>query len=61
MLAESFERPDNLTLTFKIRGRPWKFHNVAPVNGRVLTAEDVKFSFEAAGIRRARIPTREFF
>ena len=60
MLAESFERPDNLTLTFKIRDGV-KFHNVAPVNGRVLTAEDVKFSFERQASDEPGFPHASFF
>lgn len=37
--------PDGLTLTFKIRPEA-KWHNKAPVNGRAVTAEDIKLSFE---------------
>ena len=45
MLAESWENPDPLTYTFKIRdGVFW--HDKAPVNGRKLTAHDVKFNYE---------------
>ena len=43
-LAESWEQPDELTYLFKIR-RNAKFHNIAPVNGREATAEDVQYSF----------------
>ena len=39
------EQPDPLSYVFKIRPGV-KFHNVAPANGRELTAEDVKYSFE---------------
>ncbi|MDF2949541.1 MAG: extracellular solute-binding protein family 5 [Sedimentibacter sp.] len=39
-LAESWEQPDELTYIFKLR-EGVKFHN-----GREMTAEDVKFSFE---------------
>ncbi len=43
MLAESWENPDPFTYTFKIRdGVFW--HDKAPVNGRQLTAHDVKFN-----------------
>ena len=45
MLAESWENPDPLTYIFKIRdGVFW--HDKAPVNGRQLTAHDVKFNYE---------------
>ena len=44
-LAQSWEfSPDKTTLTFKIRPGV-KFHNVAPVNGRVLDAQDVAQSW----------------
>jgi ABC-type transport system substrate-binding protein len=39
------EQPDPLTYVFKIR-QGVKFHNIAPMNGRELVAEDVKYSFE---------------
>jgi peptide/nickel transport system substrate-binding protein len=46
-LAESWQSsPDNRTWTFQLRpGVKW--HNVAPLNGRELTAADVKYCFEA--------------
>ncbi len=44
-LASKWETPDPLTLTFNLRPNV-KFHNKAPVNGRALTSEDVKFSFD---------------
>ncbi len=37
--------PDGTTFTFTIR-KGIKFHNVPPVNGREVTAKDVKFSLE---------------
>jgi peptide/nickel transport system substrate-binding protein len=43
-LASKWETPDPLTLTFNLKPNV-KFHNKAPVNGRTLTSEDVKFSF----------------
>ncbi len=44
-LAESFEQADETTLNIKVRqGVKWR--NVDPVNGRELTAEDAKYSFE---------------
>lgn len=48
-LAESWEiSPDGLSYVFKIR-KGVKFHNIAPVNGRELNAEDVKYSHERNG------------
>ena len=47
-LAEASEAsPDGLTWTIKLR-KDAKFHNVAPVNGRPVTTEDVKFSWGRA-------------
>jgi peptide/nickel transport system substrate-binding protein len=44
-LAERWEQPDDTTYVFFLRqGVRW--HNVPPVNGRELTAEDVQFTFE---------------
>ncbi|MGH2587386.1 MAG: ABC transporter substrate-binding protein [Dehalococcoidia bacterium] len=45
-LAETVEIPaDGLTVTFKLRGNgTWQ--DVAPVSGRLVDSEDVKFSFE---------------
>jgi len=42
-LAVSWEQPDDVTYVFKLN-QGVKFHNVPPVNGRELTADDVKFS-----------------
>jgi len=45
-MMQSWEwSPDRLTLTFKIR-EGVKWHNKAPVNGRVMDTEDVLFSWE---------------
>ena len=44
-LAEKWESPDGQTYTFHLRPGI-KFANVPPVNGRDLTSEDVKFSFQ---------------
>ena len=44
-LAQSWEvSPDGLTLTFDIRNP--NFHNIDPVNGRPLVAQDVKLAYE---------------
>jgi peptide/nickel transport system substrate-binding protein len=39
------EQPDDRTYVFKLRPGI-KYHNVAPTNGRELTAEDIKYSIE---------------
>jgi peptide/nickel transport system substrate-binding protein len=45
-VAESWEwSPDRLSLTLKLRPNV-KFHNLPPVNGRALDAEDVLFSWK---------------
>jgi peptide/nickel transport system substrate-binding protein len=44
-LAESWTQPDERTYIFKLRPGV-KFHNVAPVNGRELVAEDILYSFD---------------
>lgn len=44
-LAEKWDIADDRTFIFKLRPGI-KFHNIKPVNGRALTAEDVKFSLE---------------
>jgi peptide/nickel transport system substrate-binding protein len=44
-LAERWEQPDDTTVVFYLRkGVRWQ--NKPPVNGRELTAEDVKFTFD---------------
>jgi peptide/nickel transport system substrate-binding protein len=44
-LAESWTQPNETTYIFKLR-RGVRWHNKAPVNGRELTAEDVRYSLE---------------
>ena len=44
-LAESWSQPNENTCLFKLR-RGVRWHNKPPVNGRELTAEDVKYSIE---------------
>lgn len=46
-LALSVESPDAITWTVKLRPDA-KFHNVAPVNGRGVEAEDIKVTFSRA-------------
>jgi Bacterial extracellular solute-binding proteins, family 5 Middle len=43
-LAESWTQPNETTYVFKLR-RGVRFHPKPPVNGRELTAEDVKYTF----------------
>ena len=51
-LATSWGQPDETTYVFKLRDA--KFHNIAPVNGRPATSEDVRFSFERIGTDHPR-------
>ena len=44
-LAESWTQPNETTYVFKLR-RGVRWHNKPPVNGRELTADDVKYSLE---------------
>ena len=44
-LAESWERQGDTAYVFKLK-KGVRFHNKPPVNGRELTAEDVKFTYE---------------
>ena len=47
-LARSWEMsPDGLTFTFRLQPNV-KYHNVPPVNGRALRAEDIRLSLERA-------------
>ena len=46
-LAESWARPNDTTWEFKLR-KGVRWHNKPPVNGRELTAEDVKYTYERA-------------
>jgi peptide/nickel transport system substrate-binding protein len=52
-IAESWEvSPDRLTITMKLRqGAKW--HDRAPVNGRVVDVDDVKFAFERFAAKAA--------
>jgi ABC-type transport system substrate-binding protein len=46
-IVESVEQSnDGLTYTFKIRPN-YRFHNVAPVNGRAADVDDIRYAFEA--------------
>ena len=44
-LAESWSQPNETTYIFKLR-RGVRWHNKPPVNGRELTADDVKYTFD---------------
>src|SRR5262245_58595774 len=44
-LAERWEEPDETTVVFHLR-RGVRWHNKPPLNGRELTAEDVKFTYD---------------
>src|SRR5499427_7319360 len=44
-LAESWSQPDETTYVFKLR-KGVRWHPKPPVNGRELTADDVKYTFE---------------
>jgi peptide/nickel transport system substrate-binding protein len=57
-LATSAESPDAVTWTVKLRPDA-RFHNLAPVNGRAVEAEDIKASFERA--LNPKLPTRASF
>jgi peptide/nickel transport system substrate-binding protein len=47
-LAESWEQVDSLNYVFHFRSGV-KWHNIAPVNGRDFTAEDVKYAWTVLG------------
>jgi len=49
-LAESWANPDPKTYTFKLR-QGAKFHNIPPVNGREVTAQDAVYSFNRMSTR----------
>ena len=44
-LAESWEQPNETTYVFKLR-KGVRWHNKPPVNGRELTADDVKYTYD---------------
>jgi peptide/nickel transport system substrate-binding protein len=57
-LAASWDQPDDVTYVFKLRPNA-KWHNIAPLNGRQVTAEDIKYSYErqiALNFNAGRLP-----
>lgn len=60
-LAEKWEiSPDGKVYTFTLR-KGVKFHNVPPINGRELTADDVVFSFDRMLAKTAENIKRDLF
>src|SRR5690606_19663772 len=59
-MAESTEQPEPTVMTVKLRSNA-RFHDTAPVNGRAVTAEDVKFSFERITTDEPEFQRRTFF
>lgn len=57
-LAEKWETPDPTTFIFNLR-KGVKFQNIAPVNGRELTAEDVVYTVERS--RKPEFLTRQLW
>jgi ABC-type transport system substrate-binding protein len=51
-LAESWTQADDLTYVFKLRPGI-KFHNITPVSGRELTAQDIIYSYERIRQKRS--------
>jgi peptide/nickel transport system substrate-binding protein len=54
-LAESWTQPDDLTYVFKLR-QGVKWHNIPPVNGRELVADDILFSYDRIRELKAYAP-----
>ena len=54
------EQPDATTIILKIR-KGVKYANVAPANGRVMTARDVVFSLKRMATDDAKFPRRTWF
>ncbi|MGE3857620.1 MAG: ABC transporter substrate-binding protein [Dehalococcoidia bacterium] len=59
-LAASWETPDNTTVVLKMQ-QGVKFHNVAPVNGRAFTAEDVVWSIQRIATNKPEFQRRYMF
>lgn len=59
-LAEAWEQPDATTIILKIR-KGVKYANVAPANGREMTAQDVVYSLKRMATDSAKFPRRTWF
>jgi peptide/nickel transport system substrate-binding protein len=59
-LAASWETPDPTTVVLKVQ-QGVKFHNVAPVNGRALTAEDIVWSIQRITTNKPEFQRRYMF
>jgi len=59
-LAASWETPDPTTVVLKVQ-QGVKFHNVAPVNGRALTAEDIVWSIQRISTNKPEFQRRYMF
>lgn len=59
-LAQTYEQPDSTTFTVKLRPNA-TFQDLPPVNGRAVTAEDVKFSFERIKTDKPEFQRKTFF
>ena len=59
-LAASWETPDPTTVVLKVQ-QGVKFHNVAPVNGRAFTAEDVVWSINRITTNKPEFQRRYMF
>src|SRR5262245_4529560 len=58
-LAESWQQPNDTTYVFKLK-KGVRFHAKPPVNGRELTAEDVRYSFERLLIDKGSVNVSMF-
>lgn len=59
-LASAYEQIDDLTYTFHLVKNA-KWHNIAPVNGRPLVADDVKYSIQRMAGSDPELRTRSAF
>lgn len=58
-LSDLPEQPDNLTYTFKIPANA-KFHDIAPLNGRALVAEDLVYAYDRYAKAQGSVHTPYF-